>query len=234
MGQHYLRMLFSPKSVAVIGASQRANAVGEIVFRNILESGYTGLLYPVNPAHQQVQGQHAYATIEEIGSPVELAVICTEAETVPDIIEACGKHGVRAAVVLSAGFSEVGAQGAALEHAMLANAKNYGVRIIGPNCLGIVRTSDRAQRHVFQRPHQVRQPRAGFSVGGAVHGNSRLGTGQRHRLFQCGFDGRRIRRGFWRNSRLPRDGRADQQYSDLRRRHPQSAWLHECIARRRA
>lgn len=139
MGQHYLRMLFSPKSVAVIGASERTNAVGEIVFRNMLESGYTGLLYPVNPAHQEVQGRPAYATIEAIGAPVELAVICTEAETVPDLIEACGKHGVRAAVVLSAGFSEVGAHGAALEHAMLANAKNYGVRIIGPNCLGMMR-----------------------------------------------------------------------------------------------
>jgi acetyltransferase len=141
MGQHYLRMLFSPKSAAVIGASERANAVGEIVFRNMLESGYKGLLYPVNPAHQKVQGQRAYGTIEEIGDPVELAVICTEADTVPDIIEGCGKHGVRAAVVLSAGFSEVGARGAALERAMLGNAKNYGVRIIGPNCLGIMRTA---------------------------------------------------------------------------------------------
>ena len=95
MGQHYLRMLFSPKSVAVIGASERANTVGGIVFRNMLGSGYTGLLYPVNPAHQEVQGQRAYATIEAIGAPVELAVICTEAETVPDLIEACGKYGVR-------------------------------------------------------------------------------------------------------------------------------------------
>jgi acetyltransferase len=141
MGQHYLRSLFSPGSVAVIGASERTNAVGEIVFRNILGSGYTGLLYPVNPAHQEVQGRRAYATIQEIETPVELAVICTEAETVPDIIEACGKHGVRAAVVLSAGFTEAGARGAALERTMLANAKNYGVRIIGPNCLGIIRTA---------------------------------------------------------------------------------------------
>ena len=141
MGQHYLRSLFSPRSVAVIGASERTNAVGEIVFRNILGSGYTGLLYPVNPAHQEVQGRRAYATIEQIETPVDLAVICTEAETVPDIIEACGKHGVRAAVVLSAGFTEVGARGAALERAILANAKNYGVRIIGPNCLGMIRTA---------------------------------------------------------------------------------------------
>lgn len=141
MGQHHLRMLFSPKSVAVIGASDRARAVGEVVFRNMLESGYKGLLYAVNPAHQKVQGQRAYATIEEIETPVELAVICTEAETVPEIIEACGKHGVRAAVVLSAGFTEVNARGAALERTMLANARNYGVRIIGPNCLGIIRTA---------------------------------------------------------------------------------------------
>lgn len=140
MGQHYLRMLFSPKSVAVIGASDRPNAVGEVVFRNMLESGYKGSLYAVNPAHEEVQGQRAYASIEGIKTPVELAVICTEAETVPDLIEACGKHGVRAAVVLSAGFTEASCRGAALERAMLANAKNHGVRIIGPNCLGIIRT----------------------------------------------------------------------------------------------
>jgi acetyltransferase len=133
-------MLFSPKSVAVIGASDRANTVGEVVFRNMLVSGYKGSLYAVNPARQEVQGRHAYARIEEIETPVELAVICTEAETVPDIIEACGKHGVRAAVVLSAGFTEVSGRGAALEQAMLAHAKNHGVRIIGPNCLGIIRT----------------------------------------------------------------------------------------------
>ncbi|MBI1173666.1 MAG: GNAT family N-acetyltransferase [Sideroxydans sp.] len=140
MGQHYLSTLFSPRSVAVIGASDRAEAVGGIVFKNMLESGFRGALFPINPAHAEIQGRRAYASIEEIGEPVELAVICTRAETVPDIIEACGKHGVRAAVVLSAGFSEIGSHGAALERAMLANAKTYGVRIIGPNCLGIMRT----------------------------------------------------------------------------------------------
>ncbi len=141
MGQHYLSTLFSPKSVAIIGASDRPDSVGYILFRNMLDNGYQGGLYAINPAHKEVQGQRAYASIEEIGAPVELAVICTHAETVPDIIEACGKHGVRAAVVLSAGFSETGGRGAELERTMLANAKTYGVRIIGPNCLGIMRTS---------------------------------------------------------------------------------------------
>ncbi len=140
MGQHYLSTLFSPKSVAIVGASDRADSVGAIVFKNMLESGFKGALYPVNPNHKKIQGKKAYASIEDIGKPVELAVICTNAASVPDVIEACGKHGVRAAVVLSAGFSEVGAHGAEIERTMLAHARTYGVRIIGPNCLGIMRT----------------------------------------------------------------------------------------------
>jgi acetyltransferase len=140
MGQHYLSTLFSPQSVAVIGASDRSDSVGGIVFKNMLEGGYKGILYAINPCHETVQGQRAFASIDEIGAPVELAVICTRAERVPDIIEACGKHGVRAAIVLSAGFSEVGSHGAEIERTMLANARTYGVRIIGPNCLGMMRT----------------------------------------------------------------------------------------------
>jgi len=139
MGQHYLSTLFSPKSVAVIGASERPDSVGNVVFRNMLEGGYQGALYAINPTHPEVLGQRAYASIEEIGEPVELAVIATKAELVPDIIEACGKHGVHAAIILSAGFSETGQHGAALEQEVLANAKRHGLRIIGPNCLGIMR-----------------------------------------------------------------------------------------------
>ena len=139
MGQHYLGTLFSPASVAVIGASDRPNSVGGIVFRNLLESGFKGPLYPINPGHPEIQGRRAYASIEQIGETVELAVICTRAESVPDIVEACGKHGVRAAVILSAGFSETGPHGAALEHAVVTAARTYGVRLIGPNCLGIMR-----------------------------------------------------------------------------------------------
>jgi len=141
MGQHYLSKLFSPKSVAVIGASDRPDSVGGVVFKNMLESDFKGELYPVNPAHKQIQGKRAYDSIADIGKPVELAVICTRAETVPELIEACGKNGIHAAVVLSAGFSETGSQGAKLERSMLAKAKAHGVRIIGPNCLGIIHTN---------------------------------------------------------------------------------------------
>jgi acetyltransferase len=139
MARHYLSRLFSPKSVAVIGASERPDSVGMVVFRNMLRGGYQGELYAVNPKHKKIQGKRSYPTIGHIGKPVDLAVIATPAETVPDLIDECGKHGVPAAVVLSAGFGETGPHGAALEQAMLANAKLHGIRIVGPNCLGIMR-----------------------------------------------------------------------------------------------
>ena len=138
MNKHYLSPLFSPRSVAVIGASNRIDSVGGVVFKNMLESGYQGKLYAVNPNHPEIQGQHAYAGIEQIEETVDLAVIITRAATVPNIIEMCGKHGVRFALVLSAGFSETGPQGTALERAIVENARRYGMRLIGPNCLGIL------------------------------------------------------------------------------------------------
>ena len=139
MGQHHLKPLFAPNSVAVFGASDRIDSVGQIVFQNMLQSGYHGALYPINPSHAEVHGCNAYAAISEITELVELAVIATPAHTVPDIIEECGKHGVKAAVIITAGFGEAGAAGKALERATLENAQHYGIRLIGPNCLGVMR-----------------------------------------------------------------------------------------------
>ncbi|MDZ4203120.1 MAG: bifunctional acetate--CoA ligase family protein/GNAT family N-acetyltransferase [Gallionella sp.] len=141
MGRHYLNPLFAPKSVAVFGASDRVDSVGQIVFKNMLESGFQGALYPINAKNAEVQGQKAYASIEDINEPVELVVIATPPQTVPDIIESCGKRGVKAAVIITAGFGEAGAEGAALERKLLENARRYGIRLIGPNCLGIMRPS---------------------------------------------------------------------------------------------
>ncbi|MBZ0105622.1 MAG: bifunctional acetate--CoA ligase family protein/GNAT family N-acetyltransferase [Sulfuricella denitrificans] len=141
MGQHYLNPLFAPKSVAVFGASERVDSIGQIVFQNMIESGYQGGLYPINPKSPEIQGHKAYASIADIGQPVELAVIATPPQTVPDIIEDCGKHGVKAAVIITAGFGETGPQGQALEKAVLDNAHLYGIRLIGPNCLGVMRPS---------------------------------------------------------------------------------------------
>nr|MBL8410691.1 bifunctional acetate--CoA ligase family protein/GNAT family N-acetyltransferase [Dechloromonas sp.] len=137
--QHYLTSLFEPKSVAVIGASDRENSVGNIIFKNILSSGYKGRLYAINPKHETIQGQQAYKSIEEIGARVEMAVIATRPQTVPQLIEQCGRSGVRNVIVIAAGFSEAGHIGAALERKVLEIARSYNVRILGPNCLGIIR-----------------------------------------------------------------------------------------------
>jgi len=139
MGQHYLKPLFAPQSVAIFGASDRTDAIGNIVFQNMLQSGFRGALYPINPKHKKIQGRKAYASIQQIQQDVDLAIIATPAATVPDIIEQCGKHGVKAAVIISAGFGEAGAAGVTLEQAALANAKRYHIRLIGPNCLGVMR-----------------------------------------------------------------------------------------------
>lgn len=139
MSQHHLTPLFAPKSVAVFGASDRVDSVGQIVFQNLLQSGYQGALYPINPNRTQVQGCTAYSAIADIKAMVELVVIATPAHTVPGIIEACGQCGVKAAVIMTAGFGEAGMEGKALELAVLENARRYGIRLIGPNCLGVMR-----------------------------------------------------------------------------------------------
>ena len=140
MSQHHLKPLFAPKSVAVFGASDRVDSVGQIVFQNMLQSGYKGKLYPVNPSHATVQGCKAYPAISHITDTVDLAVIATPAQRVPSIIAQCGEHNVKAAIIISAGFGEAGdAAGKALEAQVLEHARRYGIRLIGPNCLGVMR-----------------------------------------------------------------------------------------------
>ena len=95
MGQHYLKPLFAPKTVAIFGASERVDSVGQIVFHNMLQSGFQGTLYAINPKHAEVQGYKTYASLFQISETVELAIIATPAQTVPEIIDDCGKHGVR-------------------------------------------------------------------------------------------------------------------------------------------
>ncbi|MGB4812693.1 MAG: bifunctional acetate--CoA ligase family protein/GNAT family N-acetyltransferase [Methylophilaceae bacterium] len=140
MSQHHLKSLFAPKSVAVFGASDRVDSIGQIVFQNMLQSGYKGKLYPINPKHTMVQGYPAFPSIAHLAEPVDLAVIATPAVRVPSIIEQCGAHQVKAAIIITAGFSETGdAAGKALEDAVLVSAHRYGIRLIGPNCLGVIR-----------------------------------------------------------------------------------------------
>lgn len=138
MSEHYLSPLFTPKSVAVFGASNTSGKVGYVVFENMLKSGFQGALYPINPKYTEVQGKPAYSSISVVHEPVELAVIATPPQTVPGIIENCGNEGVKAAIIITAGFQEAGD---GLEEQLLATARAFGIRLIGPNCLGIMRPS---------------------------------------------------------------------------------------------
>ena len=141
MNQHYLSPLFAPRSVAMIGASDRPESVGGVTFRNLLKSGYQGKLYAVNPQHARIQRHRSYASVDEIPEPIDLAVIATPAVTVPKIIDDCGKREVKAAVILSAGFGEGDGSGRELEQQVLDRARMYGIRLVGPNCLGVMRPS---------------------------------------------------------------------------------------------
>jgi acetyltransferase len=167
MGQHHLKPLFSPKSVAIFGASDSTDSVGKIVFQNMLQSGFQGELYPINPNHSEVQGCMAYSSISHITGPVELAVIATPAQSVPDIIEECGKHNVKAAVIITAGFSETGEAGKALEQKVLENAQRYGIRLIGPNCLGLMRP-DIGLNATFNKGNAIAGNLAFVSQSGAL------------------------------------------------------------------
>ncbi|MET0066180.1 MAG: bifunctional acetate--CoA ligase family protein/GNAT family N-acetyltransferase [Candidatus Thiodiazotropha sp.] len=139
MQSHYLNPLFAPKSVAMFGASERKNSVGEVVFRNLISSGYKGEIYAINPKHDQIQGVKAYKSMADIEKPVELAVVATPAKTIPAIVEACGQNGVKTMIILSAGFRESGPEGRRLEDRVVEVAKEFGIRFIGPNCLGLIR-----------------------------------------------------------------------------------------------
>jgi acetyltransferase len=123
----------------MFGASERENSVGEVVFRNLLSSGFKGEIYPINPKHDKIQGVKAYKTIDAINKPVDLAVVATPAKTIPAIVEACGQHGVKTMIILSAGFRESGPAGRRLEERVVEVAKEFGIRFIGPNCLGLIR-----------------------------------------------------------------------------------------------
>ncbi|OHC66892.1 MAG: GNAT family N-acetyltransferase [Rhodocyclales bacterium RIFCSPLOWO2_02_FULL_63_24] len=137
--RHYLHTLFEPESIAIVGASETPNSIGVTLVRNMLDSGYQGKLFFVNPRHETVFGQQSYPSVDTIPQRLDIAVICTRAETVPDIIDACGRAGCRNAIIIAGGFAEAGPRGAALERAALENARRHGMRLIGPNCLGIMR-----------------------------------------------------------------------------------------------
>ena len=136
-----LDKIFKPKSVAIIGASDTEGSVGYALMKNFVDLHYEGRIYPINIRKSEILGFKAYPTIEQIPEPVDLAVIATPAQTVPDVLEQCGKAGIKCIIIISAGFKEIGPEGNALEAKIIEIKRKYGLRIVGPNCLGVIRPS---------------------------------------------------------------------------------------------
>ena len=132
-----LRPLLEPRAVAILGASTDPSRIGGRPLRYMLEAGFEGPIYPINPNRDTVQGLKAYASIEAAPGPVDCAIVAVPAALVPAALEACAGQGVKSAVVFSSGFAEAGAEGAALQTRMTEIARRGGIRIVGPNCLGI-------------------------------------------------------------------------------------------------
>ena len=139
MSVRNLDALFKPKSVALVGATERIGSVGRMVLSNLISSPFGGAVFPVNPKRGNVLGIKAYTSISAVPEQVDLAVIITRPATIPGLIRECGENGVKGAIVISAGFKEVGAQGAELEAQVLEQARRGKMRVIGPNCLGVMR-----------------------------------------------------------------------------------------------
>jgi acetyltransferase len=136
--QQPLSAIFSPQAVAVIGATDRPGSVGRTLLWNLISNPFGGTVFPVNPKRRSVLGIRAYATIQDVPEQVDLAIIATPAPTVPELVQACIEAGVKSAIVLSAGFKEIGEAGIALEQQIKDQLSRSNMRLLGPNCLGVM------------------------------------------------------------------------------------------------
>jgi acetyl coenzyme A synthetase (ADP forming)-like protein len=133
--------ILSPKSIAIVGASNRPGSLGLAIFRNLLEGAYQGILYPVNPRAKSIQGVKAYPNLVDIPDEVDMAVLIVPSEQVESVIELAARKGIKGVIVITAGFKEIGGHGVELEKKVQAMAKAHGIRMLGPNCLGVINTN---------------------------------------------------------------------------------------------
>jgi acyl-CoA synthetase (NDP forming) len=158
-----LEPLLRPRSIAVIGASRRRDAIGGALLRNLLEQPFQGAVYPVNPNASHIQAVPAYPSIDAVPGEVDLAVIVVPAAGVMAAVEACGKKGVKALVVITAGFKEVGEEGLKRERELVELARRYKMRLVGPNCLGILNADPAVMMNATFAPVQPPPGRVAFS-----------------------------------------------------------------------
>lgn len=135
-----LDFIFKPDSIAVIGASEDEKKIGHVVFRNLINHGFKGKVYPVNPKRKEILGIKCYPSVKEIPDKVDLTIVVIPAKGIPSVIRECAEAKVKGLVVITAGFREIGGEGIQLEHEITELVKRYGIRMVGPNCLGVINT----------------------------------------------------------------------------------------------
>lgn len=158
-----LDALLRPRSIAVIGASRRRDSIGGAILRNLIDQGFQGPVYPINPNAPFVQSIPAYPSVASVPGEVDLAIIVIPADQVMEAARSCGEKGVRALIVISAGFKETGEEGQKREHALVEVARRYGMRLVGPNCLGIVNTDPNVSMNATFAPVSPPAGRVAFS-----------------------------------------------------------------------
>jgi len=158
-----LKLFFEPRAVAVIGASRQRGTIGGEIFHNLLNYGFKGAVYPVNPAASEIESVCAYSSVEAIPGPVDLAVIVVPAARVVEVAASCARKGVKALVVISAGFSETGKEGKARQAELMNVCRGAGMRLIGPNCMGIANTNPAVLLDATFAPGVPPRGRVGFS-----------------------------------------------------------------------
>ncbi len=180
-----LDSLFNPKGVAVIGASGKELHIGNRVIKNLLDFGYTGGIYPINPKADEIRGVKAYKSILDVPGQVDVAHMVIPAKFVPMAVEDCGKKGVKHIIINSGGFSEIGPAGAAIETAFLEKARAYGIRIFGPNCQGIINSDPAVKAYcnftfTFPQPGHISIVALSGGVAEVIHqGFSAMDVGTR-------------------------------------------------------
>ena len=179
--------LLAPRSVAVVGASRRPGSVGNAALANVLAGGFTGPVYPVNPTAAEVEGLAAFASVAEIPNPVDLAVIAVPAVGVLDVVEDCGAKGVHGLVVLSAGFAETGVAGVERQRRLVERARAWGMRVVGPNCIGVVNTDPLVSLDATFAAVRPRPGNVGFLSQSGALGIAVLDAAARRRLGVSSF-----------------------------------------------
>jgi acetyl coenzyme A synthetase (ADP forming)-like protein len=164
-----LKTIFAPRSVAVIGASAKAQSLGRAVFANLLFAGYSGCVYPINTKAKSVLGVRAYPSVLDVPDEVDLAVVLVPAGMVPQVLRDAGRKGCKGAIVISAGFKEIGGGGIELEHQLQAIAHSFGMAVVGPNCFGVINTDPAVSLNAtFSRSFPLTGKIAFISQSGAV------------------------------------------------------------------